>query len=48
MNMTRKVPGYGMDLTVGLLELVDKCFSLKVSTEGDELPDRKVGVLPDC
>ncbi len=35
-------------LTVELLELVDKCISLKGSIEGDELPERKVGALPDC
>jgi hypothetical protein len=35
-------------LTVELLELVDECISLKESTEGDELPERKEGLLPDC
>jgi hypothetical protein len=35
-------------LTVELLELVDECISLKGSTEGDELFERKVAVLPDC
>ncbi len=35
-------------LIVELLELVDKCISLKGSTESDELPERRVGVLPDC
>ncbi len=33
-------------LTVELLELVDKCISLEGSIEGDELLERKVGVLP--
>jgi hypothetical protein len=35
-------------LTVELLELVDKCISLKGSTEGDELLKGEVNVLPDC
>ncbi len=34
-------------LTVELLELVDECISLKGSIKGDELPERKIGVLPD-
>jgi hypothetical protein len=35
-------------LAVELLELVDECISLKESFEGDELTERKVGLLPDC
>ncbi len=35
-------------LTVKLLELVDKCFSLKRSIEGDELLEGEEGLLPDC
>ncbi len=35
-------------LTIELLELVDECISLKGSIEGDELPERKEAVLPDC
>jgi hypothetical protein len=35
-------------LTVELLELVDECISLKGNIEGDELPERKEGLLPDC
>jgi hypothetical protein len=35
-------------LTVELLELFDECISLEGSTEGDELPERKEGLLPDC
>ncbi len=38
---------YGLDLTVELLELVDECISLEESIEGDELPERKKGLLPD-
>jgi hypothetical protein len=34
--------------TVELLELVDECISVKGSIEGDELPERKEGLLPDC
>ncbi len=35
-------------LTVELLELVDKSISFERSIEGDELPERKEGLLPDC
>ncbi len=35
-------------LTAELLELVDKCISLEGSIAGDELPESKVGLLPDC
>jgi hypothetical protein len=35
-------------LTVELLELVNKCISLKGSIEGDELLEGKVDVLPGC